>query len=166
MVGLLAHLEKHTGVSMAASSGNLCSFAKRLQKCRADPKSPSGVEDDDFLCFLDTHFELTRFKATDADFGVEGSGRDTCLPDLLYRYFVMLSWLGRSSCSVRLPSCAEVMGPVLQGGSEEDHGTLRQVAGVGRTGPVIQFYHVRCRSGLGCPARIDPRPRDPSKDKP
>ena len=38
--------------------------------------APKGVEDDDFLCFLDTHFELTRFKASRADLGLDGAGSD------------------------------------------------------------------------------------------
>lgn len=35
-------------------------LVKLLHMCRGDA---TGVDDDDYLGFLDTHFELTRFKA-------------------------------------------------------------------------------------------------------
>ncbi|CAE7728952.1 Vti1b [Symbiodinium sp. CCMP2456] len=51
---------KERGLWQVATSGRLVlvfSVEAQIQSAL------SGVEDDDFLCFLDTHFELTRFKA-------------------------------------------------------------------------------------------------------
>lgn len=54
------HAPKDRGLWQVATTGRLVlvfSVEAQIQSAL------SGVEDDDFLCFLDTHFELTRFKA-------------------------------------------------------------------------------------------------------
>ncbi|CAK9111135.1 unnamed protein product, partial [Durusdinium trenchii] len=54
------HASKANGLWQVPISGRLvCNFSVEAQI----QASLSGIEDDDFLGFLDTHFELTRFKA-------------------------------------------------------------------------------------------------------
>lgn len=54
------HASKSSGLWQVPTSGRLvCNFSVEAQI----QSSLSGVDDDDYLGFLDTHFELTRFKA-------------------------------------------------------------------------------------------------------